>query len=125
MPNVTEGVEMGHAARIWSLRDEAIGGAFVRRGFTRFTKDGPIGGQYLKAGTHLTADEVRSMPMVNRRALATSGALDVYPVTPPEHLSKDNAAVPEDFERFVIHAGGGRYDVVLGRKLNDSALTKQ
>ncbi len=119
MPNITEGVEMGHAARIWSLRDEAIGGAYVRRGFTRFTKDGPIGGQYLKAGTHLTADEVRSMPMVNRRALATSGALDVYPVTP------GNAAAPEDFERFVIHAGGGRYDVVLGRKLNDSALTKQ
>lgn len=116
MPNITDGVEMGHAARIWSLRDDAIGGAFVRRGFTRFTKDVP-GGQYLKAGTRLTADEVRAIPMVNRRALATSGALDVYPVTPAN-------AVAEDFERFVIHAGSGRYDVVAGRKLNDAPLTK-
>jgi hypothetical protein len=118
MPNITEGVEMGAAARIWSLPDADIGGAFVRRGFTRFTKDSP-GGQYLKAGTKLTADEVRSIPMTNRRALAVSGALDIYPVAPGQ------AAPPEDLDRFVIHAGGGRYDVVLGKKLNDAPLTKQ
>jgi hypothetical protein len=111
MPNVTEGVEMGHAARIWSLRDEDIGGAFVRRGFNR-------GGNHLKAGTKLTADEVRSIPMVNRRALAVSGALDVYPVTP------QTVAVPADLARFVIHRGAGMYDVIEGRKLTDEPIAR-
>jgi hypothetical protein len=116
MPNVTTGVEMGQAARIWSLPDADIGGAFVRRGFTRFTKDSSPGGQYLKAGTKLSADEVRSIPMVNRRALSVSGALDIYPVAP---------GVPAaDFDRYVIHRGGGHYDVIAGRKLNDEPLTK-
>lgn len=113
MPNVTEGVEMGQAARIWSLPDADIGGAFVRRGFTRFTADG---GAWLKAGTKLTADEVRSIPMVNRRALSVSGALDIYPVGP--------VAQVEDFDRYVIHRGGGHYDVIAGRKLNDEPMTK-
>jgi len=113
MPNVTEGVEMGHAARIWSLSDADIGGAFVRRGFTRFTKDGA---QYLKAGTKLTADEVRSIPMVNRRALAVSGALDIYPLAAAEPAA--------DFDRYVIHRGKGEYDVIAGRKLNSDPLTK-
>ena len=110
-----EGTEIGAASRVWMLPDDAIGGAIVRRGFTRFTT---AGAQYLKAGTRLTADEVRSIPMVNRRALAVSGALDIYPVAPVN-------AMPEDCERFVIHSGGGRYDVVAGRKLNDAPLTKQ
>jgi len=116
MPNVTEGVEMGNAARIWSLSDSDIGGAFVRRGFTRFTKDAPQG-RYLKAGTKLTADEVRAIPMVNRRALAVSGALDIYPVAA--------AAEPQaDFDRYVIHRGKGEYDVIAGKKLNDEPLNK-
>src|SRR5258708_3918969 len=111
MPNMSEGVEMGQAARIWSLPDADIGGALVRRGFTRFTKSGTPGGQYLKAGTRLSADEVRSIPMVNRRALSVSGALDIYPVAP-------GGAAPQDLDRYVIHRGRGDYDVIEGRKLN-------
>jgi hypothetical protein len=110
MPNVTEGVEMGQAARIWSLPDDDIGGAFVRRGFN-------CGGEYLKAGTMLSADQVRSIRMVNRRALSVSGALDIYPVAPA-------LAETADFDRYVIHRGGGHYDVIAGRKLNDDPLSK-
>ena len=111
MPNVTEGTEMGQAARIWSLPDSEIGGAFVRRGFTR-------GDLYLKAGSKLTADEVRSIPMTNRRALAVSGALDIYPVAA-------SVTVPADFSRFIIHRGGGQFNVIEGRMLNTEGLTKE
>lgn len=109
MPNVTEGVEMGQAARIWALVDDNIGGAYVRRGFTR-------GGEYIKAGTRLSPDDVRSIPIVNRRALAVSGALDIFPVAPAHDAA--------DFDRYVIHRGGGHYDVIAGRKLNDEPLSK-
>lgn len=124
MPNVTEATEMGAAARIWSLTNENIGGAYVRRGFTRFTKESGPGGQYLKAGTKLTADEVRSIPMVNRRALAVSGALDIYPVA-PSTSAQGGGAAPEDLDRYVIHRGRGDYDVIEGRKLNAEALNKE
>jgi hypothetical protein len=69
-----EGTELGAASRVWMLPDDSIGGAIVRRGFTRFTK---AGAAYLKSGTRTTADAVRSIPMVNRRALSVSGSLDL------------------------------------------------
>ena len=49
-----EGTAIGEASRVWMLPDDAIGGAIVRRGFTRFTKSGA---EYLKSGMRMTADQ--------------------------------------------------------------------
>jgi hypothetical protein len=110
-----EGTELGAASRVWMLPDDSIGGAIVRRGFTRFTT---AGAEYLKSGTRMTADAVRSIPMVNRRALSVAGSLDIYPVGPA-------GAVQADFDHYVISRGRGEYDVIEGRKLNAEPLSKE
>jgi hypothetical protein len=106
-----DGTEVGGAARVWTLPDNQIGGAIVRRGFNR-------GSTWLKVGTRLTADEVRAIPMVNRRALSVSGALDIYPLAP-------GGMAAEDLDRYVIHRGRGEYDVIEGRRLNSEPLSKE
>ncbi len=83
-----------------------IGGAFVRRSFT-------VGGERLAVNTRLSAEQVNAWP--NRRALISRGYLAVFP--------PDNAAARGD--RHIVHNGGGRFDVIVGHKLNDSPLTRE
>lgn len=90
------------------MRDEDIGGARVRRTFTR-------NGRHLKMGEHLNAEDVLSIPIANRRALTDSSFLELYP--------KANVA---GGERFVVGLGGGdKYNVIEGRVINDAPLTKK
>ena len=95
------------------LRKENIGGAVVRRGFTRGT-------EYLKPGTPLTRAEVLAFPAPNRQALADNGHIDIYPpgaseLPPPE---------PEPLPRFMLHDHFGVYHVYEGHRLTDTAISK-
>ena len=94
------------------MRDGEIGGGFVRR---LFTNDG----QALKAGTHLSRDQLLAMSINNRRALIRSGAIDIYPPAPA-----GGAPAASQVERFMLHIGGGRYEVIAGVKLSSEPLTK-
>ena len=85
-----------------------IGGAFVRIAFN-------IDGKRLMPRTHLTADQVQSWS--NWRALERSGRIVVYPPVPD--------AAPGVNARHVVHNGGGRYDVIVGQKLNETPLTRE
>ena len=90
------------------LVDEDIGGAKVLRQFNK-------GGQNLKAGTVLTAEEVLSIPIANRRALIDSGYLALS--------AKGHSKEPA--ERYMIQTGKGAYDVIAGHKLNKKALSRE
>jgi hypothetical protein len=46
------------------------------------------------------------MSINNRRALIRNGNIDVFPPS------------SEDGERFIVQVSKGRYDVIVGRKLN-------
>lgn len=94
------------------LRAERIGGAFVRRGFTR-------GGEYLKTGTPLSRAEVLAFPPQNRQSLVDGGYLEVYPPGSPVL-----EAMPAQPDRFVVSRGFGNFDVYEGRKLNTAPMTK-
>ena len=63
----------------------------------------------------MSADDVRAIPVANRRALVDAGYIEVWP--------KPRADVAA-LERHVISRGGGRYDVYAGVKLNDHGLSK-
>ena len=97
------------------IADQDIGGARVRLGFSR-------GNVRMKAGEHLTADEVRSIPLANRRALASAGYIEVYP-TRTEVVHKQAPAKPMD--RFIVAVGKGQYNVIEGHRLNDQPLTRE
>jgi len=97
------------------IADQDIGGARIRMGFTR-------GNQRMKAGEHLTADEVRSIPLANRRALASAGYIEVYP-TRTEVVHREAAAKPGD--RFIVSVGKGQFNVIEGHRLNDEPLTRE
>lgn len=92
-----------------------IGGARIRMGFSR-------GNVRMKAGDHLTADEVRSIPPANRRALASSGFIEVYPQR-VQVVQREAAAVPGD--RFIVQVGKGQFNVIEGRRLNDQPLSRE
>jgi len=92
-----------------------IGGARIRMGFSR-------GGVRMRPGDHLTADEVRSIPPANRRALASAGFIEVYPAR-TEVVHKYAEAKPGD--RFIVAVGKGQYNVIEGHKLNDQPLTRE
>jgi len=87
-----------------------IGGARVRRVFT-------ARGQVIKAGKHLSADEVLAMPLANRRALIDAGHLEVYPKSSP-------AAKSEPETRHIIKVGDGQYDVIAGNKVNPKPVSR-
>ena len=89
------------------LSPKEIGGATVLRSFQ-------FGDRLLKRGETLTREEVLGMPATNRRCLADNGKLDIVPLREPA-----------GGRRFVVHMGGGQFDVVEGRKLNDTPLTKE
>ena len=83
-----------------------IGGGFVTRPFFK-------GSEYLPNGTPLTADEIKSFS--NHKRLIASNFIKVYP-------PHDTASASE--QRHVVHCGGGNFDVIAGRKLNDKPLMK-
>lgn len=93
------------------IRDGDVGGGRVRRTFTR-------GDRRLVAGEYLTADEVLSIPVANRRALVDSNFLELYPksAAPPQ------AMTPMD--RFVVGVGKDKFNVIEGRLLTDTPLSK-
>lgn len=95
------------------MLDHEIGGAIVRRPFTRH-------GVYLRGGDRLTADEVRAIPIANRSALIDSHFLELFP-TPEFALT----SLPMPADRFMVHRGAGMYDVIEGRRLNDEPLAKE
>jgi hypothetical protein len=90
------------------LPDDMIGGGVVRR------RIGVAGGDGVLAGTRLTREQVLAMPVANRRAMISTGHISVWPLN--EQVGG---------ERFAVHLGFGKYDVVEGRKLNAEPLTKE
>ena len=91
------------------IADSDIGGARVRRTFTR------RGAQVLP-NTNLTADEVLSIPIANRRAFVDAGYLEIYPKSAPAKRANE--------ARFVIKVGPDEFDVIVGHKLNDKPLAR-
>ena len=87
------------------MADRDIGGALVRRTFTR-------NGEQLKAGQQLNAEEVLSIALPNRRALVDSNFIELYPKSPVAG------------ERFIISIGNKQFNVIEGRMLNDEPLTR-
>lgn len=84
-------------------REQDIGGAVVRRHFTR-------GGETMSPGTPMTRDEVLSIPTNNRQSLIDTGKLQIVP--PGTSL-----APAEPKQRFVINRGPGKWTVIEGRTL--------
>src|SRR2546425_941776 len=87
------------------IADRNIGGALIRRTFTR-------NGEQLKAGQQLTAEEVLSIALPNRQALVDSNFMELYPKSPMAG------------ERFIISIGNKQFNVIEGRVLNDEPLTR-
>lgn len=86
------------------VQDIDIGGGVVSRRFN-------IGSRPVFVGTRLTRGEI--LAIRNRRTLIGGGTISIHP-----------PAVAEPGERHIVHNGGGRYDVIEGRKLNGAPLTK-
>lgn len=93
------------------LRDAEIGGAFVRRAFSR-------DGRRVRPGTQLSADEILGLARNNRRALIAGGFLEVYPRPPIESVTSSDGTMMHK-----VHTGRGNYDVIRGVKLNIEPLT--
>ena len=91
------------------IADSDIGGARVRRVFS-------ISGRHAKSGDELSADEVRAIPVANRRALVDAGYIEVWPMPRRADVS--------EMERHVVSRGAGKYDVIAGVKLNDELLSR-
>ena len=88
--------------------DSDIGGAIVRRRFT-------FGQRAMLAGDKLTREQVLSMPRANRNSMIENRFLQV--------VLRMDAGSAEPGERYAVHMGRGKYDVIEGRKLNDAPLT--
>lgn len=88
------------------LRSDLIGGGVVRRRFS-------AGGKEFHGSHILTGDEVRAFR--NHREMIRNGMIDIWP-----------AAVGGSgpTSRFIVGLGKDKYDVIEGRKLNDSPLSK-
>ena len=85
-----------------------IGGGIVAIPFTL------ADGRRLAGGTHLTGAEVKALG--NHRTLIRNEFIKVYP--------PHGESAPVSETRHVVHCGGGNFDVIAGRKLNDKPLTK-
>ena len=81
-----------------------IGGGFVRRLFV-------ANGATMKVGTPLSSEKIKSFK--NWHMLVKTGTIAVYPPAPASGV------------RHVVHNGGGRFDVIVGHKLNDLPLTRE
>ncbi|MDE2469447.1 MAG: hypothetical protein KGL35_12050 [Bradyrhizobium sp.] len=91
------------------IAPENIGGATVRRRFNS-------GGASLLPGAVLSGETVRGMPAGNLRALIDAGYIECWPAA-------QNA--PAGGERFAVHVGAGRYDVIEGRRINVEPLSRE
>lgn len=95
---------------------DQIGGGIVRHPFR-------MGARYLTANTKLSPDEVMSINAVNRGVLIDKGFIAIWP------RGDDTPAVKvipiTEGERFAVHTGGGRYDVIEGRRVNDASLSRE
>lgn len=104
-----------------NIPEDMIGGARVMRRIER-----PELKAWL-AGTELTAEQVRTIPLSNRRALIDNGHIVVMPRAVLDQTRPANAIpveAAEPVERFHVHEGGGRWSVYEGRKLNENPLSK-
>lgn len=90
---------------MFQMNTNDIGGAVVRRVFSN-------GGRQMTPGTRLTAEQVKSIPTVNRNALVDKKYIELYP-------RADVAAGASAGERFVVSMGFGKFIVLEGRKLCD------
>ncbi len=87
------------------LNINEIGGGVARRPFV-------IGAGYIRAGTELTLEQLKKMPAQNRTALIESGHIAVYP------------RASEFTERFMVSLGGGKFNIVEGRVINEEPMTR-
>lgn len=99
-----------------ALRD--IGGAIVRRRFTH-------GGRELTNGMTLLAEEVTSMPRSNFRALQDNGYIQVFPKAVKSHLQVEDVGAAPVERKMVWRHGTTLYDVVEGKVINTTPLTKK
>jgi len=113
------------------LKSDEIGGGVVRFGMR-------IGERYLRAGTRLTAEEVKGLRYANRQAMIDRGMLSVWPKsnemvgttdagieTVPAVQPATAVNIPIAGSKLhVVHTGRGHFDVIDGIKLNDAPLTK-
>jgi hypothetical protein len=97
-----------HAPKPHSEIAEA-GGAYVRRRFTFGTRE-------MTTGDRLTAGELATIPLANLRALINTGKIELWPAAPSQMFIAD---------RFAVNRGFGKWDVIEGRKLNDTPLTRE
>jgi len=88
-----------------------FGGGFVRLSFS-------CNGERLAPGTPLTPEQIKSF--ANHKRLIHTGHIAVYPRA--KTMAESDAAATE---RLVVHRGGGRYDVIVGAVINDTALTRE
>jgi hypothetical protein len=93
------------------IAEQDIGGGRVRHAFT-------MGSNHLKAGYELSSDMVRSIPSANRNALIDAGMLEVFPRPQGQF---DTAPLP----LHAFHIGGGRFDLIAGRKVNSEPVTRE
>lgn len=105
------------AGRNIAIPPEHIGGATVRRPFTLGAGEAR---RTLRAGDELTREEVLAIPVRNRNALVAIGSMAAWPMH-PQAGEPDGAHQPQ---RFAVHRGQGRYDVIEGYLLNPEPLTK-
>lgn len=89
------------------IADKDIGGARIVRTFT-------INGKYTKRGDNLTAAQVLSINLPNRRALIDSNFIEVYP-----------KAAPVGGERFIVAVAKNQYNIIEGRILNAEPLNRE
>lgn len=82
---------------------ETVGGALVTRPFT-------LNGERLKSGTVLDAKATMAIPVMNRRALANRGFIEIFPD-------------PTDKGSFyVIDIGLGKFGVVQGHIVSEDIM---
>lgn len=91
---------------------EQAGGAYVRRRF-------PMGTRELVAGDVLSAADLATIRPANLTALINTGKLETFPAAPA------SGANDEPGQRFAVHLGFGKYDVIEGRKITDEPITKE
>jgi hypothetical protein len=87
--------------------EQDIGGARVRRTFTN-------GDRHMKAGEQIGREALLALPRANRRALADAGYIEVYPRAPQA----------EPGERIVVGVGKDKYNVIEGRVINKTPLSR-
>lgn len=86
---------------------EQMGGAYVRRAFN-------MGGERRKVGSVITLGELHSLPAANLSAFIKGLWIEPFP-----------KAANASGEPHVVSRGAGRFDVIIGHKVNDGYLTRE